>query len=130
VSADRKDFCTVGGFREAAGSFEEVLVERFLAGRMSHRAYARRSFEPSSFLIDHDLLVRGAEGQSILRHGCQLSSPEGGPQVSGVDPGETGTGPAGLFEQFLEFRPDAIVGIGSATCCRPSVMSEKQALCP
>jgi PAS domain S-box-containing protein len=32
--------------------------------------------------------------------------------VSRVDPGEAGTSPAGLFEQFLEFTPDAIVGIG------------------
>jgi two-component system cell cycle sensor histidine kinase/response regulator CckA len=32
--------------------------------------------------------------------------------VSGLDPGETGTDPYGLFEQLLEFTPDAIIGIG------------------
>jgi hypothetical protein len=48
-------------------SLREVLALGFLAGRVAHRARPRRSYDPSSFLMDHDLLVRGAEGQSILR---------------------------------------------------------------
>jgi two-component system cell cycle sensor histidine kinase/response regulator CckA len=32
--------------------------------------------------------------------------------LSGLDPGATGTEPDGLFEQLLEFTPDAIIGIG------------------
>ena len=36
--------------------------------------------------------------------------------MSRMDPGDTGTGPSGLLEQFLEFAPDAIVGVGRDGC--------------
>jgi hypothetical protein len=39
----------------------------FLAGRMAQRPRARRSLDPSSFLMDRELFVREAAGQSILR---------------------------------------------------------------
>jgi hypothetical protein len=45
----------------------EALALGFLAGRVAHRPRPRRSLDPTSFLMDHDLLVRHAEGQSILR---------------------------------------------------------------
>jgi DNA-binding CsgD family transcriptional regulator len=38
-----------------------------LAGRLSQRSAARSSPDPTSFLMDHALVVRGAEGDSIMR---------------------------------------------------------------
>jgi hypothetical protein len=52
---------------EDAAPLREALALGFLAGRIAHRPRPRRSYDPTSFLMDHDLLVRGAEGQSILR---------------------------------------------------------------
>lgn len=42
----------------------EATALGFLAGRAVHRL---RALDVSSFLMDHDLVVRGAEGRSILR---------------------------------------------------------------
>src|SRR5690349_7207847 len=42
----------------------EAAALGFLAGRAAHRL---RTLDVSSFLMDHDLVVRGAEGRSILR---------------------------------------------------------------
>lgn len=42
----------------------EAAALGFLAGRAAHRL---RALDVSSFLMDHDLVVRGAEGRSILR---------------------------------------------------------------
>jgi DNA-binding CsgD family transcriptional regulator len=38
-----------------------------LAGRLAQRSAARRSPGPTSFLMDRELVVRGAEGDSIMR---------------------------------------------------------------
>jgi hypothetical protein len=53
--------------RAGDASLNEALALGFLAGRVAHRPRPRRSFDPTSFLMDHDLLVRSAEGESILR---------------------------------------------------------------
>lgn len=45
----------------------EALALGFLAGRVAHRPRSRRPRDPTSFLIDRDLLVQAAEGESILR---------------------------------------------------------------
>jgi hypothetical protein len=53
--------------RDDAVSLREALALGFLAGRIGHRPRPRRAHDPTSFLMDHDLLVRHAEGESILR---------------------------------------------------------------
>ncbi len=45
----------------------EALALGFLAGRVAHRPRSRRPRDPTSFLIDSDLLVQAAEGESIMR---------------------------------------------------------------
>jgi DNA-binding CsgD family transcriptional regulator len=45
----------------------ESLLLGFLAGRVAHRPRARAGGDPTSFLMDRDLVVRGAEGESIMR---------------------------------------------------------------
>jgi hypothetical protein len=45
----------------------EALALGFLAGRIAHRPRPQRSLCPSSFLLDEDLMLRFAEGESILR---------------------------------------------------------------
>jgi DNA-binding CsgD family transcriptional regulator len=45
----------------------EALALGFLAGRLGTRRPARTPAEPTSFLMDHDLVVKAATGQSILR---------------------------------------------------------------
>jgi DNA-binding CsgD family transcriptional regulator len=47
-----------------AEALGEAAALGFLAGRAAHRLGA---LDVSSFLMDHDLVVRGAEGRSILR---------------------------------------------------------------
>ena len=47
-----------------AEALSEATALGFLAGRASH---GLRALDVSSFLMDHDLVVRGAEGRSILR---------------------------------------------------------------
>jgi hypothetical protein len=44
-----------------------MLALGFLAGRVAYRPRPRRSYDPTTFLMDRDLLIRGAEGESILR---------------------------------------------------------------
>lgn len=53
--------------RTPAEAMREALALGFLAGRVAHRPRPRRALDPSSFVMDHDLVVRGAEGESILR---------------------------------------------------------------
>jgi DNA-binding CsgD family transcriptional regulator len=43
------------------------LALDYLAGRIARGPERRRSFDPSSFLMDEDLRVRSAEGESVLR---------------------------------------------------------------
>jgi DNA-binding NarL/FixJ family response regulator len=45
----------------------EALALGFLAGRVAYRPRSRRLNDPTSFVMDRDLVVRDAEGQSILR---------------------------------------------------------------
>ena len=45
----------------------EALALGFLAGRVAHRPRSRRPRDPTSFLMDSDLLVQAAEGESIMR---------------------------------------------------------------
>lgn len=45
----------------------EALALGLLAGRVGFRAGGRRPVDPTTFLMDRDLQVRGAEGTSILR---------------------------------------------------------------
>jgi DNA-binding CsgD family transcriptional regulator len=45
-------------------AMHEATALGFLAGRAAHR---QRALDVSSFLMDHDLVVRGAVGRSILR---------------------------------------------------------------
>jgi DNA-binding CsgD family transcriptional regulator len=47
-------------------ALDEAVALGFLAGRAAERPRHSRSLDVSSFLMDHDLLVRGAEGRSIL----------------------------------------------------------------
>jgi DNA-binding CsgD family transcriptional regulator len=49
---------------DRAVALDEAAAIGFLAGRAAHRL---RALDVSSFLMDHDLVVRGAEGRSILR---------------------------------------------------------------
>jgi hypothetical protein len=48
-------------------ALRHMLALGFLAGRMAHRPRPRRSLDPSSFLMDRDLLFQEAASQSILR---------------------------------------------------------------
>jgi hypothetical protein len=50
-----------------AEAMSQMLALGFLAGRIAHRPRPRRARDPSWFLMDRKLLVRGAEGESILR---------------------------------------------------------------
>jgi DNA-binding CsgD family transcriptional regulator len=45
----------------------EALALGFLAGRVTHRPRARGGGDPTSFVMDRDLVVQAAEGESILR---------------------------------------------------------------
>jgi DNA-binding CsgD family transcriptional regulator len=47
-------------------ALDEAVALGFLAGRAADRPRHPRSLDVSSFLMDDDLLVRGAEGRSIL----------------------------------------------------------------
>lgn len=51
---------------ESSASLSEAAVRRFLDVRAADRR-GRRGPEPTSFLMDPDLVVRGAAGESILR---------------------------------------------------------------
>jgi DNA-binding CsgD family transcriptional regulator len=45
----------------------DALALGFLAGRLARRPRSRVPADPTAFVMDHDLLVRRAEGESILR---------------------------------------------------------------
>jgi DNA-binding NarL/FixJ family response regulator len=45
----------------------DALALGFLAGRIPHRPRARRMNDPTAFVIDRDLVVQGAVGESIMR---------------------------------------------------------------
>jgi DNA-binding CsgD family transcriptional regulator len=48
-------------------SIGEALALGFLAGRATHRPRSRTAHDPTSFVMDRDLVCVGAEGESILR---------------------------------------------------------------
>jgi DNA-binding CsgD family transcriptional regulator len=52
------------GQLHAEQALDEAVALGFLAGRVAHRP---RALDVSSFLMDCDLVVRGAEGRSILK---------------------------------------------------------------
>jgi DNA-binding NarL/FixJ family response regulator len=55
----------VGG--EATESLRQALALGFLAGQAAHRPLAKTAHNATSFVMDHDLVVQGADGESILR---------------------------------------------------------------
>jgi hypothetical protein len=62
-----EDFGRLLADRTPGEALSEALALGLLAGRVAVRPRPRRSLDPSSFLMDHDLLVQRAEGESILR---------------------------------------------------------------
>jgi hypothetical protein len=50
-----------------AEALNQMLALGFLGGRVAYRPRPRRSFDPTTFLMDRELMIRGAEGESILR---------------------------------------------------------------
>jgi hypothetical protein len=50
-----------------AEALNQMLALGFLGGRVAYRPRPRRSYDPTTFLMDRDLLIRGAEGESLLR---------------------------------------------------------------
>jgi hypothetical protein len=50
-----------------AEALNQMLALGFLGGRVAYRPRPRRSHDPTTFLMDRELLIRGAEGESILR---------------------------------------------------------------
>jgi hypothetical protein len=50
-----------------AEALSQMLALGFLAGRVAYRPRPRRSHDPTTFVMDRDLMIRGAEGESILR---------------------------------------------------------------
>jgi hypothetical protein len=50
-----------------AEALSQMLALGFLGGRVAYRPRPRRSHDPTTFLMDCDLLIRGGEGESILR---------------------------------------------------------------
>jgi hypothetical protein len=52
---------------EAPRRVQEALALGFLAGRLAPRPRPRRSFDPTSFVLDDHLTVVSAEGESVLR---------------------------------------------------------------
>ena len=62
----RPDLARLDGLARA-DALREATALGFLAGRATHRPQRPRALDVSSFLMDHDLVVRGAEGSSILR---------------------------------------------------------------
>jgi DNA-binding CsgD family transcriptional regulator len=45
----------------------EALALGFLAGQLAVRPRTRRTADPTSFVMDRDLVVQGAEGESVMR---------------------------------------------------------------
>ncbi len=50
-----------------AEALSQMLALGFLGGRVAYRPRPRRSHDPTTFLMDRQLLIRGAEGESLLR---------------------------------------------------------------
>jgi hypothetical protein len=50
-----------------AEALSQMLALGFLGGRVAYRPRPRRSHDPTTFLMDREMLIRGAEGESILR---------------------------------------------------------------
>jgi DNA-binding NarL/FixJ family response regulator len=48
-------------------SVSEALALGFLAGRIAHRPRKQRLQDPTSFVMDRELVVRAAEGESVMR---------------------------------------------------------------
>jgi DNA-binding CsgD family transcriptional regulator len=48
-------------------SIAEALALGFLSGRVAHRSRTRMAGDPTSFVMDRELVVQGAVGESILR---------------------------------------------------------------
>ncbi|MGZ4174176.1 MAG: hypothetical protein ACXVQR_06835, partial [Solirubrobacteraceae bacterium] len=48
-------------------SVSEALALGFLAGRIAHRPRKQRLHDPTSFVMDPELVVQAAEGESIMR---------------------------------------------------------------
>jgi DNA-binding CsgD family transcriptional regulator len=48
-------------------SVSEALALGFLAGRIAHRPRKQRLHDPTSFVMDRELVVQAAEGESIMR---------------------------------------------------------------
>jgi DNA-binding CsgD family transcriptional regulator len=46
---------------------DDALALGFLAGRVGHDPHVRRAHDPTSFVMDRDLVVQRAEGESIMR---------------------------------------------------------------
>jgi len=61
------DFRAVVGRAPGDAPVGEALALGFLAGQLAARRRARTAADPTSFVMDRDLVVQGAEGESILR---------------------------------------------------------------
>ena len=57
----------LAGRADGDEAIDEALALGFLAGQLSERPRTRTAADPTTFLMDRDLVVRGAEGASILR---------------------------------------------------------------
>jgi DNA-binding CsgD family transcriptional regulator len=55
------------GRPDTDASVSEALALGFLAGRIAHRPRKRRLHDPTSFVMDRELVVQAAEGESIMR---------------------------------------------------------------
>ncbi|MEA2365529.1 MAG: hypothetical protein QOI32_1041 [Thermoleophilaceae bacterium] len=62
-----RDIGTLVGASAGDKPVAEALALGFLAGRVAHRRRLRVAGDPTSFLVDRHLVVRGAEGESIMR---------------------------------------------------------------
>ena len=61
------DLVQLAGDQVPAEALSQLLALGFLAGRVAYRPRPRRSHDPTTFLMDRELMIRGAEGESILR---------------------------------------------------------------
>jgi DNA-binding NarL/FixJ family response regulator len=61
------DFGELLGASATDKPVSEALALGFLAGRVAHRRRLRGAGDPTSFVMDQHLVVRGAEGESIMR---------------------------------------------------------------
>jgi DNA-binding CsgD family transcriptional regulator len=61
------DLANVLGGPTTDKAVSEAVALGFLAGRVAHRRRLRVAGDPTSFVMDQHLVVRGAEGESIMR---------------------------------------------------------------